>query len=186
MKTFSEFLMEIDTKDFAHPFCEFVKHCKLKESTIYGEVSICKEFVENFKKLSFELNSILKYNMYPRKYVVMIPNENSSSEALKFINDYLNLIKSAISLKNSFSDQDWVTPELLADAKTFNIYIDLLNISIKQFSKILNSGGEDCIKRDIVNKDVDSIFKGEFVLTPINTNGVLTTFDVLQPKPNHP
>jgi hypothetical protein len=60
----------------------------------------------------------------------------------------------------------------------------LLNISIKQFSKILNSGGADCIKRDIVNRDVNSIFKGEFVLTPINTDGVLTTFDVLQPKPN--
>ena len=183
-KTYSEFLMEQNSK-INHPFCEFVTQCNLKESTVYGEISICKEFVENFKKLSFELNSLLKYNVYPRKYVLGVPDDATSKVAIEFVNDYLRLIRSIIVFKHtteSYTDNDWLSPTEEADIKCYNVYIDMVNLSIKQFSKIINSNGKDCIKMNVLNKDVELIFKGEYHIEPINVDHLLTSSEILQPK----
>jgi len=185
MLTFNEFLVEVESGNNTHPFCAFLNHCNLKETTIYGEVAICKEFVENFKKLSFELNSLLKYNLYPKKYVIDIPVDKTSRVALEFVNNYLNLLQSIIVFKKtveSFSPNDWLTPEVEADVRVFNVYIDMLNLSIKQFSMIISSGGKDCIKMNITNSDVNDIIKGVYKINPINVDHIKTTAELLQPK----
>ncbi len=146
-------------------------------------MSICKEFVENFKKLSFELNSISKFNLTQNKYIVGIHDDKTSQSALNFVNDYIRFIGTMIRFKKvmeSYNKTNIIDPVSVAEAKTFNEYINLINLTIKQFLTILKQPGKDCMKMNVLNEEVQSIIDGTFKIEPIDTSNLMSLDEVFE------